>query len=112
MTQGPIFYTNEDVEIALPFKWEICGCCNGHGTSSAYLGAYTESEMDEAGPDFHDDYMAGVYDRTCDECEGEGKVKVIDRARCGKALLRKYDQQARIDREIDAEQRAEIAAGC
>lgn len=107
----PTLYCDDDTEIELPFRWTICGACQGHGKSSAYLGAYTRSEMDEAGPEFHDDYMAGRYDRTCDGCEGLGRVKVADKARISKLNWREWEAQCRADREIDAITRAERRMG-
>ena len=53
----------------------VCPQCRGEGSSSLYLGSYTQSEMDEQGPEFYEDYMTGAYDRTCDTCGG---LRVID----------------------------------
>lgn len=108
MAKAPILYCDDgEGEIELPFKWEICSHCSGHGKSSAYLGAYTQSDMDEAGPEFLDDYMAGRYDRACDACDGAGKVKIADFSQMTKAQRAEYKAQRRADAEIDAEERAE-----
>lgn len=59
-------------------RWVICDCCQGDGTSTAYLGAYTQSDRDEMGDEwfeFAEDVRAGHYDRPCDECSGTGKVR-------------------------------------
>ena len=61
----PTLYCDDGSEIELPSKWTICRHCQGEGTSSAYLGAFTRDDMDEAGPEFLEDYMAGRYDRAC-----------------------------------------------
>jgi hypothetical protein len=103
----PILYGDNDSEIELPFNWEICSHCHGHGKSSAYLGAYTRDDMDEAGPEFLEDYMAGSYDRHCDSCDGTGKVKVANFARMPKAQREAYREQCRIDAELDAEEASE-----
>jgi hypothetical protein len=63
--------------VEIPSGWEICGGCEGHGESSAYLGAYTQSEMAEQGYEFYEDYMSGFYDRQCEPCQGSGKVQTI-----------------------------------
>ena len=103
MSKTPVLFVSDDDEPReLPFKWEICGTCRGHGKSSAYLGAYTASEMDEAGPEFMEDYMNGFYDRTCDHCGGGGKVKVADLSRMSKADRAAYRTQLREDAEYEA----------
>jgi hypothetical protein len=68
-----------------PAVWSICPCCNGEGKSSAYLGSFTSSEFDEAF-DFEeqDAYFKGDYDRTCENCRGQGKVLEPDWERCNK----------------------------
>ena len=99
----PVLYNADDTTTELPFRWEICSTCRGHGKSSAYLGAYTQSEMDEQGPEFFEDYMAGRYDRACDDCSGEGKVKRVDWSKLTKAQKKAWNDQARADREVRAE---------
>lgn len=62
--------------------WEICSTCRGDGTSTAYLGAYTQADREEMGDEwfeFMDDVRAGIYDRACGDCSGTGKVRVVDR---------------------------------
>ncbi len=107
----PILFCDDGTEIELPFKWVICAGCDGHGKSSAYLGAYTQSEMDEAGPDFHDEYMSGGYDRTCDVCDGAGKVTTVDWAAMTKTQRSAWNEQVRADRDIRAIERAERRMG-
>jgi hypothetical protein len=72
----------EGDEIALPAKHEVCPRCEGHGShvNPAIDGnGITESEMYEAGEDFREDYMAGVYDVRCEECKGNRVVAVVNR---------------------------------
>lgn len=61
----------------VPKRKVLCPQCRGTGRSCLYLGSYTQSEMDEQGPDFYEDYMSGAYDRTCDTCGG---ANVVDEA--------------------------------
>lgn len=108
---------DDDDFVDVPAKWVICGVCHGDGAHSGHLGAITADEWhDNWSPDEQDDYMAGVYDKTCDNCEGEGKVKVIDHdARLTdrqRAAIQKQREWDAIDAEIDAMHRAEIAFGC
>jgi hypothetical protein len=103
---------DDDYEIELPFTWAICGCCNGHGKSSAYLGAYTADEMAEAGPEFQDEYMRGGYDRRCDACDGRGKVKVADHYKMTREQRAEFKAQCDADDAIAAEEAAERRFGC
>lgn len=94
----------------LPFIWTICGRCSGHGTSSEHLGAFTGEQMRED-PDFAAAYMAGEYDRSCDHCEGTGKVMAPDFEKISKADAKEYRAQMRANREVDAEHEAERRMG-
>jgi hypothetical protein len=55
----------------IPCRWAVCSQCDGTGTSSAYLGAFTREDMDEMGEEFMDEYMKGAYDRPCPVCKGK-----------------------------------------
>lgn len=98
--------TEDGEAVRLPTKWCICSQCHGEGKSSAYLGAFTASEMRED-PEWAEDYMAGRFDRTCERCNGTGKTESVDRGRCRKDLLALYDEDQRIRRQIRDEERAE-----
>lgn len=100
-------YINEhDEEVELPFKWEICGGCEGHGKTSRHVecdgGGFTSSEWAEQDEDFREDYLAGRYDRACDECGGAGKVKVVDEERCKPEDWKQYEEQMNDLDECDA----------
>ena len=104
-------YHDDGSETPVPFKWCICGGCDGSGKSSAYLGAYTWDEMDEAGLEFIEDYFAGNYDRACERCEGTGKVKTANRKAMNRAALAIWDEQRRGEAEDRACQAAERRMG-
>lgn len=53
----------------------LCPDCEGSGSSSAYLGDFTMSELYEHGEDFVDDYFAGNLDRDCETCKGQRVVR-------------------------------------
>lgn len=60
-------------------EFEVCERCRGFGehTNPAIDGnGITRSEMEELGPDFFEDYMSGVYNIRCEECNGH---RVIDK---------------------------------
>lgn len=59
----------------------VCPQCDGRGTSTAYLGAYTQSDRDEMGDEwyeFADDIRRGMYDRTCETCNGRNVIDQLD----------------------------------
>lgn len=93
----------------LPARWEICDRCHGNGTHDhpAFSSGLTQEDFAED-DDFRADYMAGRYDVTCEECEGAGKVRVIDEERLTAAQRiiceRWHEQQAEAarDRAADA----------
>lgn len=80
----------DEIEVTLPTHYEVCGTCGGKGTSSAYLGAFTREDFDQD-PDFMEDYMAGRYDRACDECGGKRVVEVVDLDRMKPKLRKLYE---------------------
>jgi len=88
----------------LPTHWEICSSCEGEGTSSAYLGSFTQEDFDED-PDFAEDYMSGQYDRACPECNGSGKVKVVDYDRLTAEQRAEYDAECEYQAELAVERR-------
>lgn len=110
MAYKPILYTDDGDEISLPTKWEICPTCRGKGTSSAYLGAFTGDDMRED-PEFFEDYMNGNYDRSCDECDGTGKIEVIDTEKLDEKTLQLLIQQQLDDAKYRAEVEAERRMG-
>ncbi|EDY2030014.1 hypothetical protein GTB64_004456 [Salmonella enterica] len=65
----------------MKMMWIICPCCEGEGRvdNPAFSNGFTQDELNDD-PDFAERYFAGVYDVGCSECEGKGKVKVIDRS--------------------------------
>lgn len=100
-----------DEEIPLPANFEVCDRCRGTGTHDCWEGGMTASEMYEHGDEFIDDYFAGHYDKTCEECHGERVIAVVDEERCPPALLEQYHQQQREAYEYEAERRAEMRMG-
>ncbi len=106
MSRTPLLYTDDGGEETLPFKWEICSQCRGHGTSTRYLGAFTADQMRED-PEFAEDYKNGEYDRTCETCQGGGKVKVLDETKLSPEKLEAYRDQQRDDEDTRAIERQE-----
>ena|SRR3982751_5958519 len=81
----PITISDENgEEIILPMKWAICETCSGNGRHSLAIDGHgiTQEERDR---DWDDeswaDYLQGKYDKTCNDCSGTGKVKIVDEDR-------------------------------
>lgn len=119
MTARTIWIYDEDdnrTEHTLPMRWEICGCCEGEGKSSRYLGAITQSDREPGGswddPEDFERYMAGGYDRTCGECRGSGKVRVVDHEKLTDAEAEALREEVESAREYRAAVAAERRFGC
>lgn len=107
-------------------KFIVCPDCGGAGTSSAYLGAFTGDDMEQAGDEFREDYMSGAFDRKCDECNGQRVVKGCKTNGCNErvAIIHSYwsgrheydncfehDADARESAECESQGAAERAYG-
>lgn len=98
-----VWEDDEGREHSLPAVWAICGQCQGNGSHSRDLGAYTGEEMAEQGPEWCEDYMAGHFDRECEVCRGSGKVREVDRDRAEPAELALYDEHQDAEARYAAE---------
>ncbi len=104
----------ELVELVLPATWVVCSRCSGKGThvNPAVDGnGLTQEDFDEAGPEFRDDYMAGVYDVPCYECNGARSILVPDRAKLTKEERVAWYEQVRELADMAAEEEAERRMG-
>ena len=68
----------EIVGCSLREDWAICDLCRGSGGHSNRFGAYSADEWNEHDDEFRENYMSGRYDERCDDCNGSGKVLVLD----------------------------------
>jgi RecJ-like exonuclease len=107
----------------LPAKFEVCPCCQGHGTHlAASLGgyAYTQEEFYESFSDEVDraEYFkrGGIYDVLCEECRGRNVVLVVDEEAClcdprlkpiFEAWREQEEERALFERECRAERAME-----
>jgi hypothetical protein len=65
-----------------------------------------------ADPDFANAYMNGVYDVTCETCEGRNVVDELDRDAAHEDDVTDWDRWCDQERAYLAERAAEMAAGC
>ncbi len=103
-----------DGSVVLPAKYEVCTRCHGTGSHvnpNVDGNGLSRDDMDELGPEFFEDYMSGVYDVRCEECDGDRVVAVVDRPRCDPELLAEYDEAEQSRRETDDIYRMERLMG-
>lgn len=105
-------FLREEGKEPLPTRWEVCFSCKGEGRSSRYLGAFTSDDMYELGDEFREDYVSGVYDRMCDECEGRSTVREPDYDRMTPDQNRDWDGWVHSYSALRAEEAAERKFGC
>lgn len=96
----------------VPVKWEVCYHCRGEGKSSAHLGAFFPGDEWLADPDFREDYAAGNYDRTCDECNGRTTVQVFDEDSAPDWMVKEYEGHVIADADLRSMEAAERRMGC
>ena len=104
-------------------KFAVCPDCQGRGTSSAYLGAFTSEDLDYMGEEGREDLAAGRFDRPCSSCNGQ---RVVAACACGQPvaissspwgdhrLTACWDHLDEVDRDIaemDSIARAEARIG-
>lgn len=95
----------------IPAKYKVCPRCNGYGmhTNPSVDGnGITQSEMDELGDQFREDYINGLYDVTCYECKGERVVKVIDREFASNEQIKLYAEMIQAQYEDEQMRKMEM----
>lgn len=100
-------------EIALPTRWVVCPVCEGegkHANPAIDCGGLVRDELDYD-PDFAEDYFGGMYDVTCNRCEGRRVVHEVDWNRLTPEQSEEYERQLREEAEYQALCRAEFVMG-
>ncbi len=72
--------TEDELEVELPAKFEVCGTCDGKGSHvnpSIDSEGISAEDFDED-PDFEESYFAGHFDVSCNECGGLRVVPKVD----------------------------------
>lgn len=109
----PIILNEDDEdEVRIPARFEVCGRCRGEGNHDAWEGGMTESEMHEQGEEFMEDYARGHYAVPCTVCKGKRVVSVPDELLATPEQLAAYEEYMTDMADMRAEQAAERRAGC
>ena len=110
MTDDLVLYGENGKEIALPLHWVVCDRCRGEGkhTNPSIDGnGITGSEWAEMcyeDEDFAEHYFSGVYDVTCEECDGKRVTKAVNLSAMSPEQVEEYElqQQERRREELDS----------
>ncbi len=104
---------NEE-EFEVPFKYEVCGICDGKGTHvnpSVDCDGLTAEDFAED-PGFLEDYMSGCFDQTCNACGGKRVEAIMDRDNCDPKILERFDTQRAEEADFRRMQDYERRMGC
>lgn len=101
------------VTIELPAHVIVCPRCGGRGAHvNPAIDGHGISTSDECwqDDDFRDNYFGGLYDVTCEQCEGRNVVLVINEDACDPEQLARYHQHQRDRWDAYASDRSEAIA--
>lgn len=75
---------DEEYEIKVPIKFEVCPICNGKGKHiDPLIDAHGISAKEfEDDPNFYEEYRSGYYDVDCYKCGGRNVVPVVNKNIC------------------------------
>ena len=91
------FFDDNDDEITLATKYEVCANCHGTGrTVNPSIDGHglTNSDFSED-PDFRESYFAGAYDITCQYCQGKRVLLAVDYDNNSASNLAAYEQHVK-----------------
>ena len=106
-------YDDDGNEITIPKKFDVCPRCESTGkhTNPSIDGNGIGQEEFDEDPDFFEDYMGGVYDVTCYECNGLRVVEVPDWDRLTGADKKAYREACQEENDFNAMCAAERRMG-
>jgi hypothetical protein len=102
----------DEIELEIRSKKVVCWQCRGEGThvDPAIDGhGITQEEMDRLGPEFLEDYLRGMFDVPCQECNG---LRVLDEPDPEDPNYALWEQDMTDEADYRAEREAEMRAGC
>ena len=105
-------YNDDGEEVRIPARFEVCWDCDGRGSSSAHLGAFSPDDEYMRDDDFREAYFAGRFDRACGTCGGKRVVLEPDEFRATDEQMRWWESERRAEAEARAIQAAEMRFGC
>jgi predicted methyltransferase len=103
----------DDIIERVPIVFAVCPTCDGRGihvNPSIDCNGLTRDDFDED-PDFLNEYLGGMYDVTCYECDGNNVVPIIDEHLCNPEILARIRKQQEDENEFRALQESERRYG-
>jgi hypothetical protein len=97
---------DEEIEEEIPSVYEVCDRCGGEGTHTnpAIDGnGITASEWAEWDYEDRENYMNGVYDVTCEECNGANVILCPDYDMMTEEQIKKYEDNLKAERQYNYE---------
>ena len=98
--------------VPLNTKWVICDYCEGEGGHSRRFGAITSDEWHEWDEESRHAYMSGKYDERCENCNGDGKVRILDEDRLPEEVVNLIQWYRQDSYDSAMERYSERIAGC
>lgn len=100
-------------EVLLPAKREVCRRCNGEGkhVNPNIDGHGIDPQEFRDDPEFEENYFSGLYDVTCQRCNGLRVVDVVDRERLTPKMLSRLTAYERAEDDARAEALYESRVG-
>jgi hypothetical protein len=96
-----------DGKLEVPFKFEVCPLCQGHGkhvNPSIDCGGISAEDFHED-PDFAEEYMNGRYDITCAKCKGQRVVPTVTLPEEVEKTIREIHKNRADDRRTEMAER-------
>lgn len=105
------WYEDYIADMNLPWTWEICGRCRGEGKhgNPSFDGVDNDFWNDDL--DFFEEYMAGRHDVLCQECHGDGKIKIADEDQMTYSQIENLEDAVQGFWEMEAEYEMERRMG-
>ena len=114
-----IWYMGNEHIASLPVKYEVCEVCMGEGkyvNPGIDRNGITGDEWDrDFSHEMKEEYLSGGYDVTCQYCEGNRVVHVVDEERCDEEDTKNFllhKQEVNDDIEYEKVCGQELRHGC
>ena len=106
----------EEKEEQIPFKYTICNTCNGTGyyvnPNIDSHGITQEEGSEEWGDSDRQNYLEGLYDVPCRNCDGQRVVAIIDKTRATEKQINLVNEKIQEEHDYARLVESERRFGC